>query len=65
MYYAIRLHLLRGEAPKAAELAEAALAPSIKHEAEFRTAMILFLQGWLQCLQGRATDGTALMRAGF
>jgi predicted ATPase len=65
MYFAIRLHLFRGEVREAEELAEAALGLSTKHGFRFWTAMILFLQGWSRCLQGREAEGTARMRAGF
>ena len=65
MYFAIRLHLLRGEAREADELAEAALALSTKHGFTFWTAMISFLQGWSLCLQGRGAEGVARMRTGF
>jgi predicted ATPase len=65
MYYAIRLHLLRGEASEADELAEAALALSTRHGFTFWTAMIPFLQGWSLSLQGQGAEGAARMRAGF
>jgi class 3 adenylate cyclase len=65
MYFAIRLHLFRGELHEADELAESALALSTKHGFTFWTAMILFLRGWTRCLQGRGADGVAWMRAGF
>ena len=65
MYFAIRLHLFRGEAREAEKLAEDALALSTKHGFTFWPPMILFLQGWLQCLQGRGAEGVARMRAGF
>ena len=64
MYFAIRLHLFRGDVHEAEELPETALALSIKHGLTFWTAMILFLQGWARCLQGRGADGVARMRAG-
>jgi predicted ATPase len=65
MYFAIRLHLLRGETHKADELAEAALALSTKQGFTFWTALIVFMQGWSLCLQGRAAEGIARMRTGF
>jgi predicted ATPase len=65
MYYAIRLHLLRGEARDADELAEAAATLSTKHGFTFWTPMIQFLQGWSLCLEGRAAEGVAQMRTGF
>jgi class 3 adenylate cyclase/predicted ATPase len=65
MYFATRLHLLRGEARQADELAEAALALSTKHGFTLWTAWILFLQGWSLSLQGRGAEGIARMRAGL
>ena len=65
MYFAIRLHLLRGEAREADELAEAALTLSTKHGFTFFTVIIQFLQGWSLCLQGRGAEGLARMRTGF
>jgi predicted ATPase len=65
MYFAIRLHVLRGEAREADELAEAALGVSTKHEFTLWTAMIPFLQGWSLCLQGRGSEGIARMRSSY
>jgi predicted ATPase len=65
MYFAIRLHLFRGEVREAEKLAEDALALSSKHRFTFWTPMILFLQGWLRCLQGPEAEGVARMRATF
>jgi predicted ATPase/class 3 adenylate cyclase len=64
MYFAIRLHLLRGETREADELAEAAFALSTKHGFTLWTALIVFMQGWSLCQQGRVTDGVARMRTG-
>jgi predicted ATPase len=65
MYFAIRLHLLRGETYEADELAKAALSVSTRHGFTFWTAMVPFLQGWSLCLQGRGLEGVARMRTGF
>jgi class 3 adenylate cyclase/predicted ATPase len=65
MYFAIRLHLLRGETREADELAEAALVLSTKHGFTIWTALIPFLQGWSLCLQGRGAEGIAQIRTGF
>jgi predicted ATPase len=65
MYFAIRLHLLRGETREADELTEAALALSTKQGFTFWTALIVFMQGWSLCLQGREAEGIARMRTGF
>jgi class 3 adenylate cyclase/predicted ATPase len=64
MYFAIRLHLLRGETREADELAQAAFALSTKHGFTLWTALIVFMQGWSLCQQGRVTDGIARMRTG-
>jgi predicted ATPase len=65
MYFAIRLHLLRGETKEADELAKAALSVSTKHGFTFWTGMVPFLQGWSLCLQGQEVEGVARMRTGF
>jgi predicted ATPase len=65
MYFAIRLHLLRGEPKEADELAEPALALSNKHGFTFWTALIVFMQGWSLCQQGRVAEGVARMHMGF
>jgi predicted ATPase len=65
MFYAIRLHLLRGETRDADELAKVALAVSTKHGSEFWTAAMRFMQGWSLCQQGRGTEGLAAMHSGF
>jgi predicted ATPase len=65
MYFAIRLHLLRGETREADELAEAALALSTKQGFTFWTALVVFMEGWSLCLQGREAEGIARMRTGF
>jgi hypothetical protein len=64
MYFAIRLRLLRGETREADELAEAAFALSTKHGFTLWTALIVFMQGWSLCQQGRVTDGVTRMRTG-
>jgi predicted ATPase len=64
MYFAIRLRLLRGETREADELAQAAFALSTKHGFTLWTALIVFMQGWSLCQQGRVTDGIARMRTG-
>jgi class 3 adenylate cyclase/predicted ATPase len=64
MYFAIRVHLLRGETRDADALAEAALALSTKHGFTLWTALIVFMQGWSLCRQGQITDGIARMRTG-
>jgi len=63
MFYAIRLHLLRGEAREADKLAEAALPLSIEHKFTFWSSMIPFMQGWSLSLQGRGAEGVPQMRA--
>lgn len=65
MFFAIRVHLLRGETREADKLAEAALALSTKHGFTFWTPMVSFLQGWSLCLQGQGAEGVARMRVGF
>jgi class 3 adenylate cyclase/predicted ATPase len=65
MYFAIRLHLLRRETLTADELAEAALALSTKHGFAFWSSLIVFMQGWSLCQQGRGSEGVARMRTGF
>jgi predicted ATPase len=65
MFFAIRVHLLRGETREADKLAEAALALSTKHGFTFWTPMVSFLQGWSLCLRGRGAEGIARMRVGF
>jgi predicted ATPase len=65
MYFAIRLHLHRGETREADELTEAALALSTKQGFTFWTALIVFMQGWSLFQQGREVEGIARMRAGF
>jgi predicted ATPase len=65
MYFAIRLHLLRGETHEADELAKAALSVSTRHGFTFWTGMVPFLQGWSLCLQGQEVEGVARMRTGF
>jgi class 3 adenylate cyclase/predicted ATPase len=65
MYFAIRLHLLRGEIREADELAEATLTLSRKHGFTFWTALIVFMQGWSLCQQRRGAEGLARMRTGF
>ena len=65
MYFAIRLHLLRGETREADELAEAALALSTKQGFTFWTALIAFMQGWSLFQQGREAEGVARMHTGF
>ena len=64
MYFAIRLHLLRGETRKADELTEAALPLSTRHGFKLWTALIVFMQGWSLCQQGQVTAGVAHMRTG-
>jgi predicted ATPase len=65
MYFAIRLHLLRGETRDADELLKAVLPLSTKHGFTFFSAIIAFVQGWSLCLQGRGAEGTARMRTEF
>jgi predicted ATPase len=65
MYFAIRLHLLRGETREADELAEAVLPLSTAHGFMFFRAIIAFVQGWSLCLQGRGAEGIARMRTEF
>ena len=65
MFFAVRVHLLRGETREADKLAKAALALSTKHGFTFWTPMVSFLQGWSLCLQGRGAEGITPMRAGF
>jgi predicted ATPase/class 3 adenylate cyclase len=64
MYFAIRLHLLRGETREADQLADAAFALSTKHGFTLWTALIVFMQGWSLYQQGRATEGIVRMRTG-
>ena len=64
MYFAIRLHLLRGEAREADTLAEVALALSTKHGFTVWSTWIPILQGWSLCLQGQRAEGLARMRTG-
>jgi predicted ATPase len=64
MYFAMRLHLLRGDPRKADELMDAALPLSIRHGFRLWTALIVFMQGWSLCQQGQVTDGVARMRTG-
>jgi predicted ATPase len=65
MFYAVRLHLLRGEALEADKLAGAALELSTNYGFTFLTALVVFLQGWSLCLQGQEAAGVARMRTGL
>jgi predicted ATPase len=65
MYFAVRLHLLRRETHRADQLAEQALALSTKHGFSFWTALLVFMQGWSLCHQGRGAEGLVRMRTGL
>ena len=65
MFYAVRVHLLRGEARCADDLAEVALDQSTKYDFKLLTALIVFQQGWSLCQQSRGAEGVARMRTGL
>jgi predicted ATPase len=65
MYFASRLHLLRGEPSEALELTEAALALSTKHGFALWTALIVFLQGWSLSQQRQGAEAIDRMHAGL
>jgi predicted ATPase len=65
MYFAIRLHLLRGETREADALAEAALTLCSQHGFTFFDAIIQFLQGCSLYRQDREAEGITRMRTGF
>jgi predicted ATPase len=64
LYYAARLHLLRGEAQAAREQAEALIALCTAHTIPQHLALGQFALGWALAAQGQGEEGVTLLRQG-
>jgi predicted ATPase/class 3 adenylate cyclase len=64
LYFAARLHLLRGEAQAAQEQAEATIALATEHTLAQYVAVGRFMLGWALAAQGQGEEGVRLMRQG-
>jgi predicted ATPase len=64
LYWAARLHLLRGEAQAAQDQDEACIALSTAHTMPQFLAAGRFTLGWALATQGQAEEGVTLMRQG-
>ena len=65
LFWAARLHLMRGEAQAAQEQAEALIALSTEHTLPVYVATGRFTLGWALAAQGQAEAGVTLMRQGL
>lgn len=64
LYWAARIHVLRGEAHAAQNQAEAAIALCTEHALPQFLAMGRFTLGWALAAQGQGDEGVTLMRQG-
>jgi class 3 adenylate cyclase/predicted ATPase len=64
LYFAARLHLLRGEAQAAREQAEAIIALSTEHTLAQYVAVGRCALGWALAAQGQGAEGVMLLRQG-